>query len=176
MYGGGGGTIGYPPMHDGIYIYVVDTNDRAPDHGDPHLADRLGALIGGIPGFPGELMRHFSPDAAEVNYRRLQAVALPDPWYVGRTILIGDAAHAGPPTLAQGAAMGIEDGIVLAECLSANNDVKAALCLFMQRRYTRVRTIMDASMTISEAQMSEGGRPRMIEAQRAAAAALALPY
>ena len=72
--------------------------------------------------------------------------------------------------------MGIEDGIVLAECLSANNDVASAFGSFMQRRYARVRTIMDASMTISEAQMAQGGQPRMIEAQRAAAAALALPY
>jgi 2-polyprenyl-6-methoxyphenol hydroxylase-like FAD-dependent oxidoreductase len=176
MYGGPVGTIGYTPLRDGLYIYVVDANERAPDHADPHLAHRLIALIGGVPGFPGDLMRQFSPATGEVSYRRLQAVALPDPWHVGRTILIGDAAHAGPPTLAQGAAMGIEDGIVLAECLRANDDVPSAFCAFMQRRYARVRTIMDASLTISEAQMAEGGRPRMIEAQRAAAAALALPY
>ena len=176
MYGGCVGTIGYTPLRDGIYIYVVDAHDRAPDHADPHLADRLLALIGGVPGFVGELMRQFSPATGEVSYRRLQAVALPDPWHAGRTILIGDAAHAGPPTLAQGAAMGIEDAIVLAECLSDNSDVASAFCGFMQRRYARVRTIMDASMTISEAQMAEGGRPRMIEAQRAASAALALPY
>lgn len=175
MYGGGVGTIGYTPLRDGLYIYVVDTNDRAPDHADQQLAERLAALISDVAGFPVDVMRHFSPAQGEVSYRRLQAVALPDPWYVGRAILIGDAAHAGPPTLAQGAAMDIEDGIVLAQCLSTKNDVSSAFSSFMQRRYARVRTIVDASMTISEAQMALGGRARMIEAQRAAAAALALP-
>ena len=176
MYGGGVGTIGYTPLRDGLYVYVVDSNDRAPAHDDLDLAGRLAALIGDIPGFPSELMRQCSAAMGEVSYRRLQAVALPDPWYDGRAILLGDAAHAGPPTLAQGAAMGIEDGVVLAECLSANADVASAFSSFMQRRHARVRTIMDASMTISEAQMAPGGRPRMIEAQQAAAAALALPY
>jgi 2-polyprenyl-6-methoxyphenol hydroxylase-like FAD-dependent oxidoreductase len=176
LYGGPVGTIGYTPMKDGLYLYVVDSNARAPAQDDPHLADRLIALIGAVPGFPGEVMRHLSPATAEVSYRPLQAVALPDPWHAGRTILIGDAAHAGPPTLAQGAAMGIEDGVVLAECLRAGADPAAAFDTFMRRRFARVRTIMEASMTMSEAQMAPDGRPRMIAAQRSAAAALALPY
>ena len=173
---GGVGTIGYTPLRDGLYVYVVDSNDRAPAYDDPDLAGRLAAIIGDVPGFPGELMRQSSAAMGEVSYRRLQAVALPDPWYAGRAILLGDAAHAGPPTLAQGAAMGIEDGVVLAECLAAIADVASAFSSFRQRRHARVRTTMEASMTISEAQMAPGGRPRMIAAQQAAAAALALPY
>jgi len=37
-------------------------------------------------------------------------------WSVGRVTLIGDACHAALPFLAQGAAMTIEDGFVLARC------------------------------------------------------------
>ena len=40
-------------------------------------------------------------------------------WSQGRTTLLGDACHPMLPFLAQGAAMSIEDGLVLARCLEA---------------------------------------------------------
>ncbi len=40
-------------------------------------------------------------------------------WSLGRATLLGDACHPMPPFLAQGAAMAIEDGLVLARCLEA---------------------------------------------------------
>jgi 2-polyprenyl-6-methoxyphenol hydroxylase-like FAD-dependent oxidoreductase len=36
---------------------------------------------------------------------RIEWLLLEDPWYRGRAIVIGDAAHACPPLIAQGAAM-----------------------------------------------------------------------
>ncbi|SPU05972.1 monooxygenase; putative salicylate 1-monooxygenase [Bacillus spizizenii] len=48
-------------------------------------------------------------------FNKLEQVAVQEPWYKGRVVIGGDAAHAGAPTLAQGAAMAIEDAIVLAE-------------------------------------------------------------
>lgn len=176
MYGGGVGTIGYTPLPEDIYLYVVDTLTRAPARDATDLAQQLTDLIGHFRSFPGELIRDLSREPGDVSYRPLETVLLPDPWYIGRIVLIGDAAHAGPPTLAQGAAMGIEDGIVLAECLAAESDIAEALAAFMRRRFARVRTIVDASITISQAQMQRDGRARMAEAQQAAAAALALPY
>ena len=41
------------------------------------------------------------------------------PWYDGRTVLIGDAAHALTPNMGQGAAMALEDSMVLVELLAA---------------------------------------------------------
>ena len=49
-------------------------------------------------------------------------------WSQGPVALIGDAAHPMLPYLAQGAAMGIEDGAVVAQCLAGMpNDPAAAL-------------------------------------------------
>jgi salicylate hydroxylase len=56
-------------------------------------------------------------------------------WTRGRVALLGDAAHAMLPFMAQGAAQAIEDGATLAACLQrAGSDVPAAL-----RRYERLR-------------------------------------
>ena len=43
--------------------------------------------------------------------------------------------------------MGIEDGVVLAQCLAQGASLSAGLEAFMKRRYERVKTIVDASIT-----------------------------
>ena len=66
-------------------------------------------------------------------------------WSVGRTTLLGDSAHAMLPYLGQGAAMAIEDGCVLAACLSAADDSGAALETYEQLRKPRTRRTVLAS-------------------------------
>ena len=48
-------------------------------------------------------------------------------WTKGRVTLLGNSAHAMLPFLAQGAAMGIEDGCVLAEVAQLPDDLDEAL-------------------------------------------------
>ena len=55
-------------------------------------------------------------------------------------------------------------------------DLATALEAFMARRYQRVRTIVDASVAISRAQMEADGGPTMALAQEAARAVLAQPW
>ena len=66
-------------------------------------------------------------------------------WHVGRATLLGDSAHATLPYLGQGAAMAIEDGYVLALCLSTSEDPDEALRLYEQLRKTRTRRVVLAS-------------------------------
>lgn len=47
-----------------------------------------------------------------------------DPWYRGRVLLIGDAAHATTPHLAMGAWIAIEDAVVLGEVLIVENSLQ----------------------------------------------------
>jgi 2-polyprenyl-6-methoxyphenol hydroxylase-like FAD-dependent oxidoreductase len=176
MFGGPVGTIGYCPLRGDTYLYVVDRNRNAPSRDEPALADRLVERIGNVRGFPARLLPYLSHRPGDVTYRPLAVVRLRAPWYAGRIVMIGDAAHAGPPTLAQGAAMGIEDGVVLAHCIGQSGGLAASLEAFMQRRFERVRMIVEASVTISRAQMRPDGQREMAEAQKAATAALASPY
>jgi FAD-dependent urate hydroxylase len=53
-------------------------------------------------------------------------------------VLIGDAAHASSPNMAEGAAMAVEDALVLAELLDTAGPVDLALDRYRQRRVGRV--------------------------------------
>ncbi|MFY1619594.1 FAD-dependent monooxygenase [Micromonospora sp. WMMD736] len=64
-------------------------------------------------------------------------------WHRGRVLLVGDAAHATAPTLSQGAAMALEDAVVLAESLRAAGSVEAALMAYESRRRPRTRWVAD---------------------------------
>jgi 2-polyprenyl-6-methoxyphenol hydroxylase-like FAD-dependent oxidoreductase len=73
------------------------------------------------------------------------------PWHRGRVVLIGDAAHTCPPTLAQGAAQALEDAAVLAELLAAAGDVTDQLwAAFTERRFARAATVVDASVQLGQ--------------------------
>jgi len=89
-------------------------------------------------------------DDATVSYQWIESILLEQPWHRGRVIVIGDAAHACPPLIAQGAAQCAEDAVVLAEELTADGDVDAALARFMTRRMPRVRMVAENSMTLAE--------------------------
>jgi FAD-dependent urate hydroxylase len=58
-------------------------------------------------------------------------------WSRGSVLLIGDAAHGTSPNMAQGAAMALEDAVVLVECLKVAADVAAGIALFQHRRGPR---------------------------------------
>ena len=60
----------------------------------------------------------------------------------GRATLVGDAAHPTLPMLAQGANMAIEDGMVLARCLSACQDAETALARYDAARVERTAKLV----------------------------------
>ncbi len=66
-------------------------------------------------------------------------------WSRGRVTLLGDACHPTLPFMAQGAAMAIEDSAVLANCLSAEDDVERALQRYESLRKARTANIQKGS-------------------------------
>jgi salicylate hydroxylase len=62
-------------------------------------------------------------------------------WTVGRAALLGDAAHGMLPFLGQGAAMGIEDGVVLARALTDSDDVERGLARYEAARKERATLV-----------------------------------
>jgi salicylate hydroxylase len=79
-------------------------------------------------------------------------------WVEGRVTLLGDAAHAMLPFLGQGAAMSVEDGLVLARCLHDITDTDAALARYQTLRKGRCDdTQIEASAIADRLQAQEAG-------------------
>jgi salicylate hydroxylase len=66
-------------------------------------------------------------------------------WHQGKVTLIGDAAHASLPYLAQGAAMAVEDAAALGHFLKSENEVELAFNLLGSERLKRTERIINAS-------------------------------
>jgi 2-polyprenyl-6-methoxyphenol hydroxylase-like FAD-dependent oxidoreductase len=68
---------------------------------------------------------------------------VPPAWTAGRVVLIGDAAHASSPNMAQGAAMALEDALVLADALATRSPLEHALAEYQRRRTSRVAWVQE---------------------------------
>ncbi|MDT7845324.1 FAD-dependent oxidoreductase [Streptomyces justiciae] len=155
VYGGRCFIAGYcPTSEDTVYAYLVEpARDRATI--DPAAyADEMRALSEGYGGAWDEI-RPALTDPTAVNYTWFDRHLVEGPWHRGRVVLVGDAVHCCPPTLAQGAAMSLEDVLVLAELLTGLDDWTAApldrlLTDYHARRLPRVRLVVDASVQLGQ--------------------------
>ena len=75
-------------------------------------------------------------DQTQVHAAPIEQVAA-ERWGRGAVALVGDAAHAMSPNMAQGAALAFEDALVLAACLAQASSVTEALAGFVARRHPR---------------------------------------
>ncbi|MEU0313282.1 FAD-dependent monooxygenase [Nocardioides sp. NPDC006273] len=71
-------------------------------------------------------------------------------WSRGSVTLLGDAAHLTLPHHCQGAAQAIEDAVVLAGCLAADDDWERARTSYEVRRRDRTRRIQVASQATAD--------------------------
>ncbi|MFE6617717.1 FAD-dependent oxidoreductase [Streptomyces sp. NPDC057740] len=79
------------------------------------------------------------------------------PWRSGRTLIIGDAAHAASPATGQGASMALEDAVVLAKSLRDAPDTESALALYERLRRPRVAHNITVSGNISRGTHTPSG-------------------
>ena len=103
---------------------------------------------------PWDEIRETLTDPEKVNYTWFETHVLPAPWNRGRVVLIGDAAHTCPPTIAQGGAMALEDAVVLAELLVERDSLDQDLWnAFTARRFDRAKTVVEASNSLAQWQV-----------------------
>jgi FAD-dependent urate hydroxylase len=72
----------------------------------------------------------------------IEEVVVSGPWSRGPVVLIGDAAHATGPSMGEGAAMALEDALVLAEELAAAASITEALHSYEARRRPRTDWVL----------------------------------
>ncbi|MER5461823.1 FAD-dependent monooxygenase [Streptomyces sp. NPDC002668] len=145
---GPGALWGTQPLKDGrIYAYaaaVAPAGARAADNEQAELLRRFGSWHDPIPAIisaaePGLVLRHDVHHLIE---------PLPA-FHRGRTVLLGDAAHAMAPTLGQGGNQAIEDGIVLAHHAVPDGDLAAGLAAYSAERLPRTTAVVRKSARIA---------------------------
>lgn len=145
MYGNGT-SIGIIPLsQDELYVAGVtkEPEDRRyPFEELPRLMREKFANYGGA--IPKLLDQVRNP--GQVVYTKIEEVLQPAPWYRGRVVILGDAAHASTPFWAQGAAMAVEDAVVLAAELAKDAGIDAVLATWMERRHDRCIFVQQGSL------------------------------
>ncbi len=122
-----------------------------------------------------ELRRRLTPDA-KLICRPYEWIFVPKPWHKGRVLLIGDAAHATTSNMGMGGGMAVEDGAVLGQCVAAASTLEQALSEFMNRRYERVRTVVESSVALSRLDQAKAPRSESMALFKGAFETLAKPY
>jgi len=153
---GGPSSAGLIPLtHELMYLFLVE-NGVEPDRriAREDLAPRLAALLTGFKGPIGDIAARIGPES-DVVYRPFEWVIAPAPWWRGRVLLIGDAAHASTAHLGAGGGMAIEDAVVLGELLAARLDPDEMLRSFMTRRYDRCMLVARNSHMLGEVEQGK---------------------
>jgi len=164
-----------PVSRDQMYLFLTEHRPTN-DHVDPatfvdHLRDLLAE-------FQAPLLRWIHAQIGEdsqIVFRPLEALLQPQPWHVGRVVLIGDAVHATTPHLASGACIGIEDAIVLAEEVGRPASAAQAIAAFEHRRWERCRMVVENSLRLGEIEMAGGSKDEHARIMRDSLMALAQP-
>ncbi len=152
MFMGKRTKLGLIPMTaDTMYMFVVSAEGADnPIIPQAEMVDRLKAYVREYPAPMVQDIVEQITDNDKVNYRPLETLMMTEPWYKNRVVLIGDAAHTTIPQLGSGAALAIEDAVVLAELLATDDSVDNILKNYMTRRYDRCKTIVDVSNQLAE--------------------------
>jgi 2-polyprenyl-6-methoxyphenol hydroxylase-like FAD-dependent oxidoreductase len=119
-----------------IHWYATANNSLLPR--DLSEREALQKLFAGWHGPIPELIA----GAENVIHTKVQDRLATLPWVVGRVAILGDAAHPISPNFGQGACLAIEDAVVLAACLQAQQNLPRALRRYELSRYPRCLEIL----------------------------------
>ena len=117
-----------------VYCYADVNSSEAADAGGAEWRELFVDFADPVP----RLLRH----ADDAYFAPIEEVA-PPAWTARRVVLIGDAAHASSPNMAQGAAMALEDALVLADLLATNQDIDQALTEYQRTRTARITWVQE---------------------------------
>jgi len=123
-----------------VYCYCDAPTEPTPRLQGDDMKGRLAELLTGFAAPVPAILERLGVDGA-VYLAPIEEVTLDD-WSRGSVLLVGDAAHATSPNMAEGAAMALEDGLVLADCLASERDIAQAVARFQARRRRRTQWVL----------------------------------
>ncbi|WP_405164484.1 FAD-dependent monooxygenase [Nocardia sp. NBC_01499] len=170
MWHGVGVKGGLVPMDDKTMYMLLVTSEQAterPDEAD--LASRLATRLAQFAGPLARVRDCLRDDPHGIVYSPLVEVNVPLPWHRGRVIVLGDAAHATTPHLTQGAAMAIEDAVVLADEVTRDRGLEESLTALERLRHPRTQLVQETShkILVQEQSVTTETLPRATDEMRA---------
>ncbi|MGA8610757.1 MAG: FAD-dependent monooxygenase [Xanthobacteraceae bacterium] len=137
LQGIGGKTGAMPLGEDLMYIFHICPEEADTDFKREDYTDLFKARLSPYGSYVADVAASLNANS-DIVYSPIEPMMLPWPWFRGRVVLGGDAAHTFPPHLTQGAAMAAEDGYILArEALAGDVPIEARLMRYSQARYAR---------------------------------------
>ncbi|WP_137165405.1 FAD-dependent oxidoreductase [Salinimonas lutimaris] len=168
--------VGLNPMSkDQMYLFLTQ-DKKVKERVD--RADYVSQLKALMMTFPAPMIQQLAGMLNEdslVDFRALENLLVPRPWYNNRVVLIGDTVHATTPHLASGACIGIEDAIVLAEELASASVLTEALEAFQNRRWERCRMVVENSGRLAQIEVEGGDKEEHTAIMRETMMTLAQP-
>lgn len=161
--GGSLGLVGLCPVsEDWAYLYIVEAAERGARHDGSEAAR---TMLEKLSSYTSPLIRAAAQhllESTSISFRPLESILVPVRWYQGRVILMGDAAHCGPPVLAQGAAMGIEDAVVFGALAAGGLPLPELTERFMQRRLPRAELVVRNSRQLCDWEVTHQATPEKV--------------
>ncbi|MEC7488357.1 MAG: FAD-dependent monooxygenase [Pseudomonadota bacterium] len=155
-------TIGIVPLSpSAMYIAGTSFEPEKPKFPTKDLArlfrEKFSQFEADVPTYLKQVV-----DPEKVVYTPLEEVRIRGPWYDGRIVVVGDAAHAATPFWALGVALAIEDVALLARFIAKNLDPAELLPKWFDRRYPRCVFVQDGSVETGKQMHSHtGDGPRL---------------
>jgi 2-polyprenyl-6-methoxyphenol hydroxylase-like FAD-dependent oxidoreductase len=153
LFMGVGNKAGLNPLsQDEMYLFATTREPVGTRLDRRLLHEILRERLAGYGGLVAEVLAGLTGPQGIV-YSPVEEMRLPA-WHRGRVLVAGDAAHATAPQLTQGAAMAVEDAVVLARLLAAAGPkpaagpVSAVPGRFMDARRGRCAFVQDTSKRI----------------------------
>ncbi len=141
------GTLLLIPVDDGqVYGYASASAGGAVGTDPSWLTE----TFGDYPERAARAVDTATADPAALHHASLSEVRQPV-WTRGRVALIGDAAHATAPVWAQGAALAVEDALVLADELATRSDWELVGAAYERRQRPRVEHVQAMTDRLSRA-------------------------
>lgn len=154
---GDGGFCGLMPAGDGWLQWWFDL--PAADADAVPVEERIAFLKRRFAGFASpvpEVIAQVRSEEIEPWHYTWHPV--PKTLYIDRAVLIGDAAHAMPPTLAQGTSQTLDDAWALVDALDRQSSIDAALADYDRRRRHRAATVS----RLARSRLAMRGAPKWV--------------
>lgn len=151
VFGGPSYIAGFCPTGaDTMYAYLVEDKQDRQGMTSAEGSTIMAELARPYGAHWDEIRAQLEDGVEHINYTWFTSHIVAEPWNSGRVVIIGDAAHSCPPTVAQGAAQSLEDALVLGDVLTKHDALTADLWTeFHERRVARATAVVETSDQIA---------------------------